>query len=373
MSDPFPFATRPGLVIASMSGGVDSSVAAARLLEQGYTVEGLFMSNWEEDEDGYCTSAADYQDALQVCRQLGIPLHRTSFAAEYRQRVFQHFLDEYGRGRTPNPDVLCNREIKFGACFEHALRLGADFVATGHYARVTSDSGGVRLLKSIDAAKDQSYFLHAVPAAALARTLFPVGDLQKETVRRMAHDLALPVHDKKDSTGICFIGERPFAEFLAGFLPGQPGQIETTEGKVLGTHRGLMFYTLGQRQGLMIGGQSGGTAEPWYVAAKDLKRNVLIVTQGRNHPALLSQSLGAANLTWIAGKAPAPHFRCMAKTRYRQPDQACEVEMTGDDACTVTFDVAQRSVTPGQYVVFYLGGCIDSTLPARALALAETA
>jgi tRNA-uridine 2-sulfurtransferase len=379
MSVQYPTSSRTGLVIVSMSGGVDSSVAAACLLEQGHTVEGLFMSNWEEDESGYCTSAADYQDALKVCRQLGIPLHKTSFAVEYRQRVFQHFLDEYARGRTPNPDVLCNREIKFGACFEHALRLGADRVATGHYARVSSDSGTLRLLKSVDLPKDQSYFLHAVKAEALARTLFPVGALRKDAVRRMAHSLALPVHDKKDSTGICFIGERPFAEFLAGYLPGQPGVIETVEGKQLGTHRGLMFYTLGQRQGLNIGGQRGATSEPWYVAAKDLKRNALIVTQGRDHPALLSQSLHATDCSWIAGLPPSTRFRCMAKTRYRQPDQPCAVEMTGRDTCWIVFDVAQRSVTPGQYVVLYSGdtclggGVIDSTQTAHALPLADSA
>jgi tRNA-specific 2-thiouridylase len=362
------------LVIVSMSGGVDSSVAAARLLEQGYRVEGLYMSNWEEDEDGYCTSAADYQDALKVCRQLSIPLHKTSFAAEYRQRVFQHFLDEYAAGRTPNPDVLCNREIKFGACFEHAMRLGADYVATGHYARVARDEHGPKLLKSLDSTKDQSYFLHAVPAPALAKTLFPVGDLHKDEVRRIAQSLALPVHDKKDSTGICFIGERPFAEFLAGYLPGQPGDIETVEGKQIGTHRGLMFYTLGQRQGLLIGGQRGASADPWYVAAKDLKRNVLVVTQGRDHPALLSQSLEAVQMSWIGGNAPAARFRSQAKTRYRQPDQGALVEMTGEDSCTVTFDVPQRAVTPGQYVVLYSGdtclggGVIDRTRPAEVLA-----
>ena len=368
-----------GLVIVSMSGGVDSSVAAARLLEQGYRVEGLYMSNWEGDEDGYCTSAADYQDALKVARHLGFPLHKTSFAAEYRQRVFRHFLDEYAAGRTPNPDVLCNREIKFGACFEHAMRLGADFVATGHYARVAHDERGPRLLKSIDLGKDQSYFLHAVPATALAKTLFPVGDLHKDEVRRIARSLALSVHDKKDSTGICFIGERPFAEFLAGYLPGQPGDIETVDGKRLGTHRGLMFYTLGQRQGLLIGGQRGASPDPWYVAGKDLKRNVLVVTQGQDHPALLSRSLKAAAVSWIGGEPPATRFRCHAKTRYRQPDQGAVVEMTGDDTCTVTFDMPQRAVTPGQYVVLYAGdtclggGVIDGTEAAGLPSLADSA
>jgi tRNA-specific 2-thiouridylase len=374
-----PVPDKSTLVIASMSGGVDSSVAAARLLEQGYRVEGLYMSNWEEDEDGYCTSAADYQDALKVCRQLGIPLHRTSFAAEYRERVFRHFLDEYAAGRTPNPDVLCNREIKFGACFEHALRLGADLVATGHYARVSRGVEGPALQKSLDADKDQSYFLHAVPATALAKTLFPVGELRKDEVRRIAQSLALPVHDKKDSTGICFIGERPFAEFLAGYLPGQPGDIESVDGKRLGTHRGLMFYTLGQRQGLLIGGQRGASAEPWYVATKDLKRNVLVVTQGRDHPALLSRALNAIEMSWIGGTPPATRFRSQAKTRYRQPDQGCTVAMTGNGTCTVTFDLPQRAVTPGQYLVLYSGdtclggGVIDSTEAADLPSLADSA
>lgn len=360
---------RAPLVIASLSGGVDSSVAAACLLEQGYRVEGLFMSNWEADEDGYCTSAADYQDALKVARQLGIPLHKASFAAEYRERVFAHFLEEYARGRTPNPDVLCNREIKFGACFEHAMRLGADLVATGHYARIDR-SHGVELQKGLDDAKDQSYFLHAVKQEALGKTLFPVGHLRKEEVRMRAQSLGLAVHDKKDSTGICFIGERPFAEFLSGYLPGQPGRIESTTGHTLGEHRGLMFYTLGQRQGLRIGGQSGGTADPWYVVAKDLGRNVLVVTQGRDHPALLSQSLHATDLSWIAGSPPGAHFECTAKTRYRQADQRCEVEIGEDGSCRVRFDVPQRSVTPGQYLVLYRGevclggGVIDSTGPA---------
>jgi tRNA-specific 2-thiouridylase len=355
------------LVIATLSGGVDSSVAAACLIEQGHRVEGLFMSNWEEDEDGYCTSAADYQDALRVSRHLGIPLHKVSFAAEYRERVFAHFLSEYARGRTPNPDVLCNREIKFGVCFDHALRLGADFLATGHYARADRGrEGGVRLLKGVDPGKDQSYFLHAVGADALARTLFPVGHLRKEEVRRKAQSLGLPVHDKKDSTGICFIGERPFAEFLSGYLPGQPGRIETTTGRDLGAHRGLMFYTLGQRQGLHIGGQRDGTADPWYVVAKDLKRNVLIVAQGRDDPALLSRSLLATGLTWVAGEPPAARFQCMAKTRYRQPDQACEVAVRPDGSCSVSFAAAQRAVTPGQYLVLYReevclgGGVIES-------------
>jgi len=342
------------LVIVGMSGGVDSSVAAWLLLEQGYEVQGLFMSNWDEDEDGYCTAAEDFQDARQVCERLQIPLHKVSFAGEYRERVFQYFLDEYRAGRTPNPDVLCNREIKFGVCFDYARRLGADWVATGHYARV-EHTPTVRLLRGLDAQKDQSYFLHAMPSEALARTLFPIGHMQKSEVRAKARELALPVFDKKDSTGICFIGERPFAEFLERYLPAQPGPIESIDGRVLGTHRGLMYYTLGQRQGLHIGGRSDASEEPWYVADKDLSRNVLIVVQGHDHPALLKSALEASQLTWVAGEAPARQFRCTAKIRYRQPDQACEVQLTSEDRCRVHFDDAQRAITPGQYVVFYQG------------------
>jgi tRNA-specific 2-thiouridylase len=345
-----------------MSGGVDSSIAAWLLLQQGYEVEGLFMSNWDEDEDGYCTAAQDFQDARQVCERLGIPLHKVSFAGEYRERVFAYFLDEYRAGRTPNPDVLCNREIKFGVCFDYARRLGAEWVATGHYARVRH-SPTVQLLKGRDPLKDQSYFLHAMPAAALAQTLFPIGDMEKTDVRAKARELALPVFDKKDSTGICFIGERPFAEFLQQYLPAQPGDIESIEGRRLGTHRGLMYYTLGQRQGLHIGGRADASEQPWYVADKDLKRNVLIVVQGHDHPALLSRSLRASQATWVAGSPPAERFRCTAKVRYRQPDQACEVRALPNGEFVVDFDEPQRAVTPGQYAVFYrdevcLGGAV---------------
>jgi tRNA-specific 2-thiouridylase len=345
-----------------MSGGVDSSVAAWLLLQQGYEVEGLFMSNWDEDEDGYCTAAQDFQDARQVCERLGIPLHKVSFAGEYRERVFAYFLDEYRAGRTPNPDVLCNREIKFGVCFDYARRLGAEWVATGHYARVRH-SPTVQLLKGLDPLKDQSYFLHAMPAAALAQTLFPIGDMEKSAVRAQARELALPVFDKKDSTGICFIGERPFAEFLQQYLPAQPGDIESIDGRKLGSHRGLMYYTLGQRQGLHIGGRADANEQPWYVAGKDLQRNVLIVVQGHDHPALLSRSLRAAQATWVAGNPPGERFRCTAKVRYRQPDQPCEVHALPNGEFSVEFDEPQRAVTPGQYAVFYqdevcLGGAV---------------
>ncbi|MDY0065716.1 MAG: tRNA 2-thiouridine(34) synthase MnmA [Steroidobacteraceae bacterium] len=357
------------LVIVGMSGGVDSSVAAWLLQQQGYEVQGLFMSNWDEDEDGYCTAAQDYQDARRVCDQLGVPLHKASFAGEYRERVFAYFLEEYRAGRTPNPDVLCNREIKFGVCFDYARRLGADWVATGHYARVAHE-GGVRLLKGVDPAKDQSYFLHAVPAQALARTLFPIGSMRKEDVRRRARELLLPVFDKKDSTGICFIGERPFAEFLARYLPAQPGDIESLDGRRIGRHRGLMYYTLGQRQGLRIGGRQHSSGEPWFVARKDLERNVLVVVQGGEHPALMSRALRAGQLAWVAGEPPGEMVRCMAKVRYRQEDQHCELRMLDQTSCEVRFAAPQRAVTPGQYVVFYReeeclgGGVIEEAYAA---------
>jgi len=340
-----------------MSGGVDSSVAAWLLLQQGYEVQGLFMSNWDEDEDGYCTAAEDYQDARQVCEQLQIPLHKVSFAGEYRERVFSYFLEEYRHGRTPNPDVLCNREIKFGVCYDYARRLGAEWVATGHYARVehAPSQSHAKLLRGLDPNKDQSYFLHAMPGEALAHTLFPIGDLQKSEVRRLAREQTLPVFDKKDSTGICFIGERPFAQFLETYLPAQPGHIETIEGRHVGQHRGLMYYTLGQRQGLGIGGRNDAGEAPWYVADKDLARNVLIVVQGHDHPAMLRGEAWGSQLAWVAGEPPGARFDCTAKVRYRQSDQACSVEVLGDGGVHVRFHQPQRAVTPGQYVVFYDG------------------
>lgn len=366
------------LVILGMSGGVDSSVAAHLLLEQGYRVEGLFMTNWEEDEDGYCTAAADYQDARKVAERLGIAIHKVNFAPQYRERVFRHFLDEYRAGRTPNPDVLCNREIKFGVCFEYALRLGADFIATGHYARV-QQTPRTRLLKGLDPGKDQSYFLSAISQAALSRTLFPIGELPKSEVRRIAKSLALPVHDKKDSTGICFIGERPFEEFLSKYLPAQPGLICTVSGEPVGKHRGLMYYTLGQRQGLGIGGTRHHGEEPWYVVGKDLARNVLTVGQGQDHPALYSDALDASSLHWINGCPAEGRFRCTAKVRYRQTDQTCEVVVGQNSTVKVTFDTPQRSVTPGQFVVFYSGdeclgsAVIDCTQSVRHPSLAQSA
>ena len=349
-------------IVIGLSGGVDSAVAALRLCAEGWDVHGLFMSNWEEDEDGYCTNAADYQDARDVCERLGIPLHRISFAAEYRERVFSHFLREYRAGRTPNPDVLCNREIKFGVFVDYARRLGADFVATGHYARLDTSSGVPVLTRARDLSKDQTYFLHAAPDAALRMTRFPLGDLTKAEVRTLAAAEGLPVHDKKDSTGICFIGERPFREFLSGYLPARPGAIVTESGDVIGEHRGLMYYTLGQRQGLGIGGRPGAPDAPWYVARKDLEDNRLVVVQGHDHPALFSDTLTAGQAHWIGGRAPESGFRAQAQTRYRQRARGCTVTIS-EERVSVAFDEPQRAVTPGQFVVFYdgrrcLGGAV---------------
>ena len=288
-----------GTVIVGMSGGVDSAVSALLLREAGYDVQALFMANWEDD--GYCTAATDFQDARRVCDILNVPLHRVSFAAEYRERVFAHFLREYAAGRTPNPDVLCNREIKFGVCLDYMHRLGASWIATGHYARTRREGAAVQLLKAADTAKDQSYFLHQVDPAALRNTLFPLGDLRKEEVRHRAHAAGLPVYDKPDSTGICFIGERPFQEFLSRYLTQAPGPIESPDGRVLGEHRGLAFYTLGQRSGLHIGGRVGAAAAPWYVAAKQPERNALIVVQDPDHPLLLSDAFDVEDLHWLAG------------------------------------------------------------------------
>ena len=348
-----PSSTR---VIVGLSGGVDSAVAALLLQQQGYQVEGLFMDNWEDGEDeSYCTAAEDFQDARQVCDTLGIPLHKVDFAAEYRERVFKHFLEGYAAGYTPNPDVLCNSEIKFKAFLEHALRLGASYIATGHYVRLASSPTGVKLLKARDSGKDQSYFLHAVPQAALRRAIFPLGELLKVDTRRLAREAGFANHDKKDSTGICFIGERRFAAFLGKYLPARPGEVVTPEGRVMGRHNGLMYYTLGQRQGIGIGGASGTEAAPWYVAGKDMQKNQLLVVQGHDHPLLLSGAMEAAELHWVAGEAPAAPLRCSAKTRYRQADQGCRIAAITGARCRVEFDVPQRAVTPGQYAVFYTG------------------
>src|SRR5579863_3874669 len=310
----------PGaLVIVGLSGGVDSAVAALLLKEQGWSVQGLFMSNWEED-DAYCTSAQDFQDARAVARELAIPLHRVSFAAQYRQRVFEHFLQEQRAGRTPNPDVLCNREIKFSLAIEYAQRLGASHFATGHYARLLRGARGIELHKALDASKDQSYFLHAVEPRYLEHALMPLGELDKASVRERARRAGLPVFDKPDSTGICFIGERPFREFLGRFVPRAPGPIELPDGERLGTHHGLAFYTLGQRGGLGLGGRRGSVEQPWYVAAKDATRNALIVVQGHDHPLLSSMALTTGRWHWL-GSTPAGPLRCTVKVRYRQADQ----------------------------------------------------
>ena len=356
-------------VILGLSGGVDSAVAAVRLSDAGAEVEALHMTNWEDD-DGYCTAAADLQDARKVCEQLSIPLHHVNFARQYRDRVFEYFLEEYRAGRTPNPDVLCNREIKFGAFREHAKRLGGELLATGHYARVTDIDGATALLKGADPGKDQSYFLHAVAAEALGETVFPLGDLLKSDVRRIAKERGLPVHAKKDSTGICFIGERPFREFLSTYLPAQPGPIHSADGRTVGQHSGLMYYTLGQRQGLGIGGRQDADDEPWYVVDKDVDANVLIVDQG-DSPLLKSSALTATDASWI-GDAPVgliDGISCQAKVRYRQADQPCTVTKTPDGDLEVVFASPQRAVAPGQFVVFYdgercLGGAvIDTTVP----------
>ena len=350
-------------VILGLSGGVDSAVAALLLKDDGYDVQALHMTNWEDD-DGYCTAAADLQDARRVCEQLGIPLHHVNFARQYREQVFEYFLDEYRKGRTPNPDVLCNREIKFGVFRDYARRLGGDLLATGHYARSGIVDGHGALWKGKDPNKDQSYFLHAVSAEALAETVFPLGELMKADVRQIARDRGLAIHDKKDSTGICFIGERPFREFLATYLPANPGSMRTPDGDVVGEHEGLMYYTLGQRQGLHIGGIHDRPELPWYVVAKDIDDNALIVAQGE-HELLFSERLEASDASWI-GQAPAgldTGLRCTAKVRYRQADQDCIVRGLGQGRVEVLFDARQRAVAPGQFVVFYdeslcLGGAV---------------
>jgi tRNA-uridine 2-sulfurtransferase len=356
-------------VIVGLSGGVDSAVAALLLKEQGWDVHGLFMSNWEDDEDGYCTAAQDFQDARTVARELGIPLHRASFAAQYRARVFEHFLREHAAGRTPNPDVLCNREIKFGVALQYARRLGGELFATGHYARILRSGSSAELHKARDAAKDQSYFLHAVAPDLLACTLMPLGELEKGAVREQARRAGLPVFNKPDSTGICFIGERPFREFLARFLRETPGPIQTPEGEHLGTHRGLHFYTLGQREGLQIGGRRGAAEQPWYVSAKDVRKNALIVVQGHDHPLLSSTELTTEAMHWLA-TPPSATFRCTVKVRYRQADQLATLEPHSNGTARIAFERPQRAVTPGQYAVVYDGdrclggGVIESTRTA---------
>jgi tRNA-uridine 2-sulfurtransferase len=358
-------------VIVGLSGGVDSAVAALLLKDLGHDVHGLFMSNWDEEDDAYCTTASDYQDARAIAREVRIPLHRVSFAAEYRERVFKQFLAEQLAGRTPNPDVLCNREIKFGVALRYARRLGADCYATGHYARLVHGSTGPELRKAFDQSKDQTYFLHAVERADLVHALMPLGEKRKAEVRELARRAGLPVFDKPDSTGICFVGERPFREFLAQFLRDEPGPIQTPEGVRLGTHRGLPFYTLGQRGGLGLGGQPGALEEPWYVAAKDIARNALIVVQGHDHPLLSSSGLTTGAVQWLVRPAENA-FRCTVKVRHRQIDQPAWIELQQGGGARVVFDEPQRAVTPGQYAVVYnadvcLGGAvIEATVPVEA-------
>ena len=345
--------TQDQTVIVGMSGGVDSSVAALMLIEAGYHVEGLFMKNWEEDDGTeYCTAKEDLADAQSVADQLGIRLHSANFAAEYWDGVFDHFLSEYRAGRTPNPDILCNREIKFRAFLDYATQLGADLIATGHYVRTDSMSGTTRLRKGVDGNKDQSYFLHQVDHQALGRSLFPVGNVDKALVREKAASAGFVTARKKDSTGICFIGERRFRDLLKQYLPAQPGPIVSVDGDDLGEHEGLMYHTIGQRQGLGIGGLANRPEAPWYVVDKKVTDNALVVAQGNEHPALFKTQLTAADMIWISGEPPSLPLSCRAKIRYRQADQACVVSACGAKI-EVTFNTPQRAVTPGQSVVFY--------------------
>jgi tRNA-specific 2-thiouridylase len=358
-------------VIVGMSGGVDSAVAALLLQRAGCEVQGLFMSNWHED-DVHCTTAQDYQDARAVAAELGVVLHRVDFSAQYRERVFNLFLEEYRAGRTPNPDVLCNREIKFGLCLRYAQRLGAERFATGHYAQVRRLDDGPALFQAEDKSKDQSYFLHAVPRSQFERVCFPLGEWHKEQVRELARSAGLPVHAKPDSTGICFIGERPFAEFLGQYLPATPGPIETLDGRCLGQHRGLPYYTLGQRSGLTVGGARGYAAEPWYVCAKVAARNALIVVQQHQEWRLHSRRVLLGRLHWLC-EPRREDFRAEIKLRYRQPAQPATVQLRADGGALLEFDQGQRAATPGQYAVLYegercLGGAvIEAVEPLAAL------
>ncbi|MFQ3230231.1 tRNA 2-thiouridine(34) synthase MnmA [Reinekea sp.] len=354
-------------VIVGMSGGVDSSVTAALLLEAGYQVEGLFMKNWDEDDGTeYCTAKEDLADAQAVSDRLGIHLHTANFAAEYWDNVFEHFIEEYKAGRTPNPDILCNREIKFKAFLDYAMALGADKIATGHYTRTHTVDGRSQLLRGLDTNKDQSYFLHAVGHTQLAKTLFPVGELEKPEVRAIAEKYQLATAKKKDSTGICFIGERRFTDFLKQYIPAQPGEIQTESGDVIGQHQGLMYYTIGQRQGLGIGGTKYGEA-PWFVSAKDLTNNILIAVQGTDHPSLFTNHLKLSNIYWVDEKEPKLPITLTCKHRYRQPDQLCTITRDADNLYRVDFDQPQRAITPGQSAVFYAddvclgGGVIEAT------------
>lgn len=353
-------------VVVGMSGGVDSSVTALLLKQQGYEVVGLFMKNWEDDDtDEYCPAKQDLIDAVAVADRLGIEIEAVNFSSEYKEKVFNNFLEEYRAGRTPNPDIFCNSEIKFRAFLDHAMGMGADMIATGHYAQVRENDGLFQLMRAEDGTKDQSYFLYRLNQEQLSKTLFPLGGYLKREVRDMARTAGLANAEKKDSTGICFIGERPFREFLQRYMPVEPGEMRTPEGKLVGRHNGLMYYTMGQRQGLGIGGSKDGDGEPWYVAGKDMASNTLIVVQGHDHPLLLSFSLKASQLHWIADRQPHVHWVYGAKTRYRQADAPCEIDRLDDDTCEIQFGQMQWAVTPGQSVVVYEsnvclgGGIID--------------
>ena len=352
-------------VVVGMSGGVDSSVTAWLLKQQGYDVIGLFMKNWDDtDELGHCTAEADYEDVRRVADQIGIPYYTVNFEKQYQDKVFAYFLDEYKKGRTPNPDVLCNREIKFGEFLQKAMDIGADYVATGHYARIENIDGEYRLLRGVDSTKDQSYFLNALGQDQLSKAMFPLGHLTKQKVREIASEAGLYTAKKKDSTGICFIGEKNFKTFLSSYLPATPGEIRTLSGELKGRHDGLMYYTLGQRHGLGLGGS--GTGEPWYVVDKDVKHNILYVGQGANHPALFSHGLTATDVRWVSHEEVSSVFTCTAKFRYRQPDQSVTVFVRNEETVDVFFDNPQKAITPGQAAVFYKGdvclggGTIDS-------------
>lgn len=359
---------KPGRVVVGLSGGVDSAVSAYLLKEQGYEVIGLFMKNWEDDDtEEHCTARVDWIDAASVADVIGIDLEAVNFAAEYKDRVFASFLAEYQAGRTPNPDVLCNAEIKFKAFLEHAMRMDAAHIATGHYARLRQSDGVFELLRGVDPTKDQSYFLHRLNQAQLARTLFPVGQLHKHEVRAIAKKIGLPNAAKKDSTGICFIGERPFRAFLSRYLPTEPGPIKSMDGRVLGQHMGLAFYTLGQRKGLGIGGVQQSDGQPWFVAHKDIDANTLWIAPGHDHPALMSGCLHAQSASWVSAQAPQAGSRLSAKTRYRQTDAPCTVGHISANSFELRFDSPQWAVTPGQSAVLYDGpvclggGIIDGT------------